>query len=152
MVFFATVDCEDAEGAGTDETGFGWLARTGREDSTAGFTGREDSWAPLGEKAWRWRSKSERKSKSGKEKRPRWSGSSVLVREHGSWRNRGKNNRWGCLRGSSRKISLAGTDDPRQSFSSKTTRWRSQGPGMIWWWKRNGWQVSGFSLTPSCQG
>ena len=43
MVFFATVDCEDAEGAGTDETGFGWLAGTDREDPTAGFTGREDS-------------------------------------------------------------------------------------------------------------
>lgn len=58
--------------------------------------------------------------------------------EHGSWRNRGQNKRWGCLRGSSRKISLAGTDDPRRSFSSKTTRWRSQGPGMTWWWEKNG--------------
>lgn len=43
MVFSATVDRGDAEGAGTDETGFAWLAGTGREGSTAGFTGREDS-------------------------------------------------------------------------------------------------------------
>lgn len=41
MVFFATVDWENAEDAGKDETGFAWLTGTGREGSTAVFEERD---------------------------------------------------------------------------------------------------------------
>lgn len=48
MVFLSTVDWEEVEDTGTDETGFAWLTGTDRLGSTVGLVWREDSSALLG--------------------------------------------------------------------------------------------------------
>lgn len=53
----------------------------GREDLIVGFIGREDFWVLFGEEVWSWWFRLERKLKLGMDKRLRWLGLYVLVRE-----------------------------------------------------------------------